>query len=42
MIDLENISTNKLIKSKYEVLVKKYQDLNAKFGKNQSKNYTKL
>jgi len=36
------LSSNKLVRAKYEALIKKYDDINKKYGKNQAKNYQKL
>lgn len=39
---MENIAAGKLIKAKYEALIKKYSDINKNLGKNLLKNYHKL
>ena len=40
--DLGNISANKLLKSKYEALIKKFEESNRRYEKNLLKSYSKL
>lgn len=44
MSEMEYLNANKLVRAKYDALVKKYVDLNKQFGKGLAlaKNYTKL